>query len=137
MNGRSDPVPEELSKLEEVKAPLATSEKPDLDLEELKSAKGVPGFWLTVMKNDAEVKMHIEPTDEPILKQLLNVRQELLQDNVRPETRGRTTDWCSHSDPTSTSRTPSSPRRWSWTRTTPTCARRPKAAKSIGTKTRM
>ncbi|GMH37850.1 hypothetical protein BSKO_05734 [Bryopsis sp. KO-2023] len=42
----------------------------------------VPGFWLRVLKNPDMVSEHVTRRDEPILKYLLDLRTENLEDNV-------------------------------------------------------
>lgn len=41
----------------------------------------VPGFWLRVLKNGDMVGENISKRDEPILKYLLDIRHELIEDN--------------------------------------------------------
>jgi len=57
---------------------------PDIDVNELKTAKGIPGFWLRALKNSEEIKHHIFEADEPILKSLTGLREEMLDGNVLP-----------------------------------------------------
>jgi len=108
VTGMRDPKPEELVKLEEYKLPQKAKEKPEIDFEELKATKGLPGFWLKAMKNDHEITSQIEPTDEPILKHLTNIKQEILEGPVYilNEIINRIIASSSHSHLTSISRTP-------------------------------
>lgn len=80
--GAREPRAEELGKSEEYKVPLESKEAPKLNIEELKTAKGVPKFWLTAMKNDKHLIEFIKEHDEPILTHLINVRHEILEENV-------------------------------------------------------
>lgn len=82
MNGLRDPNPEELNKLAEFKETEKPKKMPDLDINALKTAKGVPEFWLKAMQNDADLKMHITEADVPVLKHLTNIRDELMENNV-------------------------------------------------------
>ena len=81
--GTREPKPEELVKLEEYKKPLECKEKPELDFEELKTSKGIPAFWLKALKNSHEIARRIEPTDEPILKHLINLKEGRLEGHVQ------------------------------------------------------
>lgn len=82
VNGTRDPLPEELKNLEEFKKPIPTKEHPEINFEEMKSVKGLPGFWLKAMQNNPHIKHTIEENDIPILKLLINVREEFLESNV-------------------------------------------------------
>lgn len=82
INGKRDPTPEELAKLEEVKQPQQAKKMPDLDLNELKATKAIPGFWLKAMQNSRELKEHVFEVDAPVLKHLVDIRQELLEGTV-------------------------------------------------------
>jgi nucleosome assembly protein 1-like 1 len=83
VNGLRDPTPEELSKMSEFEKALPEKEKPELPIEELKTAKGIPGFWLKAMENSCEIKALIKDHDKPILKHLTNIKAEILEDNVK------------------------------------------------------
>jgi hypothetical protein len=83
VNGTRDPLAEELTNLEEFKKPIPTKENPKINFEELKTVKGLPGFWLKAMQNNPHIKHTIEESDIPILKFLTNVREDFLEDNVR------------------------------------------------------
>jgi len=82
IKGARDPLPEELSKQEDYEKPIESDKSPDIDLDILKENRGIPDFWLTAMKNDAQINVLIKEHDEPVLKHLVNIRQELLEDNV-------------------------------------------------------
>jgi hypothetical protein len=82
VNGTRDPTPEELSKLEELKKPTEEKGEAEIDVEELKKTKGVPGFWLKAFQNDPEIETHIKEHDVPILKHITNIREELLGESV-------------------------------------------------------
>eukprot|EP00826_Nyctotherus_ovalis_P030881 TRINITY_DN2465_c0_g1_i15.p1 TRINITY_DN2465_c0_g1~~TRINITY_DN2465_c0_g1_i15.p1 ORF type:complete len:165 (-),score=49.25 TRINITY_DN2465_c0_g1_i15:521-1015(-) len=76
VGGTRDPDEEELGALEEYKIPTAEKRSVNLDMDELKNTKGLPGFWLKAMKNNIEIASHIKQHDEPILKFLTNIRVE-------------------------------------------------------------
>ncbi len=56
---------------------------PELDLAELKAAKGIPGFWLKAMQNDSDLKSHISEADVAVLKHLVGIKQDLIEGTVR------------------------------------------------------
>ncbi len=64
-------------------------EMPELDVNELKTAKGIPGFWLRAMQNDHDLKERISEADVLVLKHLTDIREELLEENVMPQERPR------------------------------------------------
>lgn len=94
VQGKRDPTQEELLKSEEYKIAIPTEVKPVINLEELKTSKGIPKFWLTALKNSPEISMNIKDYDEPILEHLTNIRHEQMDDNVfkRKRILIRTTD---------------------------------------------
>lgn len=43
-------------------------------------AKGIPDFWLTVLKNHVETADMIQDCDEPILKHLTDIEVEMIEE---------------------------------------------------------
>lgn len=82
VTGEKEPLADQLVKAEEYKTPIPTKEKPQIDIEEVKKSKGLPGFWLKAMQNNPEIAPKIMPADIPILNHLTNVHEELLEGNV-------------------------------------------------------
>lgn len=68
---------DELAVSEEVKNKANIEEKNEGDKNDKDdSAKGIPGFWLTIFKNVDMLSEMIQPQDEPILNHLEDVRVE-------------------------------------------------------------
>lgn len=42
--------------------------------------KGIPDFWLTILKNTSLISDMIQPHDEPILSHLTDIKVYLLED---------------------------------------------------------
>jgi nucleosome assembly protein 1-like 1 len=56
--------------------------KVEVDIEELKASKGIPSFWLNAMKNNTLIKTLITEKDEEILKHLIDIRYEQIEDTL-------------------------------------------------------
>eukprot|EP01022_Parablepharisma_sp_SALTPOND_P012574 TRINITY_DN161_c0_g2_i12.p3 TRINITY_DN161_c0_g2~~TRINITY_DN161_c0_g2_i12.p3 ORF type:complete len:531 (+),score=109.12 TRINITY_DN161_c0_g2_i12:7135-8727(+) len=80
INGKRDPTPEELAKLQDYANPQPAKKMPEgINFEELKATKGIPDFWLKALQNSHEVKEKIFEADIPILKHLSDIRKVPLQ----------------------------------------------------------
>ena len=82
VNGLRDPTSEELAKLPEYEKPIEKKDMPKLDLKELQASKGIPNFWLMAMGNSRAIKDFIQEHDKPILKHLIDIKPEILDENV-------------------------------------------------------
>lgn len=60
-------------KMEENKKPTATEEK-------ITNIRGIPDFWLTILKNTKLTRGIIKPHDEPILSQLIDIKTYPLEE---------------------------------------------------------
>jgi len=75
-------VKEEKSEAKEVKKEEKSEEKPKSDIPE--DAKGIPGFWLEVLKHYDEFGQMIVPEDEEVLKSLRDVTVRYLEEKEVP-----------------------------------------------------
>jgi nucleosome assembly protein 1-like 1 len=67
--GKADEEEEDGEEAEKEEVPAATSGEP---------TKGIPEFWLSSLKNNVSLQEMITDTDEPVLRQLTDIRMEYL-----------------------------------------------------------
>eukprot|EP00826_Nyctotherus_ovalis_P065575 TRINITY_DN9641_c0_g1_i17.p2 TRINITY_DN9641_c0_g1~~TRINITY_DN9641_c0_g1_i17.p2 ORF type:complete len:317 (+),score=135.97 TRINITY_DN9641_c0_g1_i17:140-1090(+) len=80
INGKRDPMAEELEKAGEFDMQHPEAEVPaDIDIEELKKSKGVPGFWKTALRNSEALIKFITDEDAKVLDHLTDIRKENLE----------------------------------------------------------
>jgi len=83
INGKRDPLPEELAKSAEYEKAQPVDQMPEgIDFNAMKTIKGVPEFWLKAMQHCKLIKEHIYEQDIPILKHLTNIKHVKLEGDV-------------------------------------------------------
>ena len=71
----------EIKELKEYKNPTEETKETKLDVEELKTSKGLPGFWAKAMKNNSIISTYLRDPDLPILNFVTDIYSERMKGN--------------------------------------------------------
>lgn len=81
VNNTDDPEEKELADLQRYEDPSASKPMDIPHLEELKSGKEIPSFWVTAIRNNGFIRRYVSLSDRKILESLVDVAGEKEEGN--------------------------------------------------------
>ena len=80
ISGKKEPTDEELKSKDKFNGTPKDQPKYGFKIEEYTDQKGIPEFWYKILSNHPQVKDKIKPTDVPLLKHLIDISNEMLEE---------------------------------------------------------